>query len=82
MHFDKATLFLDENETLYKIKIYKKINQQFNQYSLEVPTVDLTEPLTNLINHIYLTIMKKKKSLINKNFYTFTTNIMKQIEKS
>ena len=75
-------MFLDENETLYKIKIYKKINQQFNQYSLEVPTVDLTEPLTNLINHIYLTIFKKKKSLINKNFYTFTTNIMKQIEKS
>ena len=79
--FDNAILLLDENETLYKIKIYKQINKQFNQYSLEVPNIDLTEPLTNLINHIYLKIKKKKKSIISKNFYTFTTNMMKQIEK-
>ena len=50
--FDNAILLLDENETLYKIKIYKQINKQFNQYSLEVPNIDLTEPLTNLINHL------------------------------
>ena len=80
--FEKATIYLDENETLYKIKIYKKLNDQFNNYSLEVPNIDLTEPLMNLINHIFDCISKNKKTLLNENFYTNVTKTMVKINNS
>ena len=77
--FEKATIYLDENETLYKIKIYKKLNDQFNNYSLEVPNIDLTEPLMNLINHIHDCINKNKKNLLSEIFYTNITKTMVKI---
>ena len=79
--FEKAIIYLDENETLYKIKIYKKLNNQFNNYSLEVPNIDLTEPLMNLINHIYESINKNKKTLLNEKFYTNVTKTMVKINR-
>ena len=64
---------------MYKIKIYKKLNDQFNNYSLEVPNIDLTEPLMNLINHIYDCINKNKKNLLSEIFYTNITKTMVKI---
>lgn len=78
--FEKAIIYLDENETLYKIKIYKKLNNQFNNYSLEIPKIDLTEPLMNLINHIYNCIFKNKKTSLNEKFYTNVTKTMSKIK--
>ena len=70
---------MDENETLYKVKIYKKLNNQFNNYSLEVPNIDLTEPLTNLINYIYNSIVKNKKTPLTEKFYLGITKTMTKI---
>ena len=77
--FDNATVYLDENETLYKVKIYKKLNNQFNNYSLEVPNIDLTEPLMNLINYIYNSIVKNKKTPLTEKFYLDVTKTMVKI---
>ena len=39
--FEKAMLFCDENESMYKIKIYKnKSSKVSNKYFLEVPEID------------------------------------------
>jgi len=80
--FEKAIVYLDENETLYKIKIYKKLNNQFNNYSLEVPSIDLTEPLMNLINHTYNCIVKNKKTSLDEKFYTEITKTMTKIKRN
>ena len=47
--FQKAILYCDENESLYKIKIYKRDDKKnWSDYSLEVPDIDLTEPLASM----------------------------------
>ena len=79
--FDKATIYCDENETLYKIKIYKKIKNKFNQYALEVPKIDLTEPLTNLANYILKILTNKKNVIFNDNFNLSITKLMVLLDK-
>jgi predicted dehydrogenase len=79
--FDKATIYCDENETLYKIKIYKKIKNKFNQYALEVPKIDLTEPLTNLANYISKILTNKKNVVFNDDFNLSITKLMSLLDK-
>ena len=74
--FEHATIYCDENETLYKIKIYKSIKNKFNQHALEVPKIDLTEPLSNLANYILKVLTKKKKIIFNDKFNLSITKLM------
>jgi len=74
--FEQATIYCDENETLYKIKIYKSIKNKFNQHTLEVPKIDLTEPLSNLANYILKVLTKKKNIIFNDNFNISITKLM------
>ena len=79
--FDGATIYCDENETLYKIKIYKSVKNRFNQFTLEVPTIDLTEPLTNLANYILNILSKKKQVTLTDNFNISITKLMVLLDK-
>ena len=79
--FEKATIYCDENETLYKIKIYKSFKNKFNEHTLEVPKIDLTEPLNNLANYILKTLNKKKKIVFNDKFNLSITKMMVLLDK-
>ena len=70
------TLYCDENETLYKIKIYKSFKNKFNQHTLEIPKIDLTEPLTNLANYILKSLSKNKRTGLNDKFNLSITKLM------
>tara|TARA_B110000008_G_C16849492_1_gene516198 strand:- start:115 stop:1050 length:936 start_codon:yes stop_codon:yes gene_type:complete len=74
--FEQATIYCDENETLYKIKIYKTIKNKFNQHTLEVPKIDLSEPLSNLADYILKVLTKKKSIIFNDNFNISITKLM------
>ena len=79
--FEQATIYCDENETLYKIKIYKSIKGKFNQHTLEVPKIDLTEPLSNLANYILKVLTKKKSVIFSDNFNLSITKLMVLLDK-
>ena len=74
--FKKAIVYCDENESMYKIKIYSKKNNHL-KYNIEIPDIDLTEPLCNLVNYIYRTIRKKEESM----FDTLNINVTKILQK-
>ena len=74
--FERATIYCNENEALYKIKIYKSIKNKFNKHTLEVPIIDLSEPLSNLANYILKVLTKKKNIIFNDNFNLSITKLM------
>ena len=77
--FDRGTVYCDENESIYKLKIYRQINKNFKKYKLEIPTVDLTEPLLNLAKFIHKSLLNKNNLLINKEFNLNLTKILTKI---
>jgi len=77
--FSKGFLICDENETLYKIKIYKKSNINDTNYKLEIPEINLKEPLLNLVNYIFFSITNKKNKIYTKNFNEDITKVLQKI---
>ena len=74
--FKKAIIYCDENESMYKLKIYSKKNNHL-KYNIEIPDIDLSEPLSNLVLYIYRTIRKKEKSM----FDSLNLNVTKILKK-
>ena len=74
--FKKAIIYCDENESMYKIKIYSKKNN-YLKYNIEIPDIDLKEPLSNLVGYIYKTIRKKEESM----FDALNINVTKILQK-
>ena len=56
--FEKGIVICDENEPIYKLKVYTRKSMSSAVYKLELPEIDLSEPLFNLINYV-------SKSIIN-----------------
>ena len=80
--FQKAIIYCDENESLYKIKIYKnKSSQGVTKYDLEVPKIDLVEPLSKLTKYIYSSLKSKKNYLFDNNFNEVTTSLLEKINR-
>ena len=77
--FQNAIITCDENEPLYKIKIYKKDNKNSSRYKLEIPDIDISEPLYNLVNYIYKSIKKKQNPIFDKNFNVSITKVLEKI---
>ena len=68
---------------LYKIKIYKKGDKRdWTDYSLEVPEIDLTEPLAKMTTYIYNSIKKNKNQLFDKDFNEKVTFLLERINKN
>ena len=80
--FQRAILYCDENESLYKIKIYKKKSKKnVINFDLEIPKIDLTEPLAKLTKYIYLSLRSKKNHLFDNNFNEKITYLLEKINK-
>jgi len=77
--FKKAIVYCDENEPIYKIKVFKKKNSKSLQYNLEVPEVDLREPLSVLVNYIYKSINEGTNKIFDNNLNLNITKILKRL---
>ena len=81
--FEKAILYCDENESMYKIKIYKKkANNIDGQYSVEIPDLDLTEPLSKMVKYIFNSIKNKNNELFRNGFNEKVTALLERINKN
>ena len=79
LKFERAIIYCDENEPIYKLKIYTKNNSSSPVYKLDVPEIDLSEPLFNLIEYVGSSIYKNKNSIFNKNFNLDITKVLEKI---
>jgi len=81
--FEKAIIYCDENESLYKIKIYKnKFKDSCEKYNLEIPDIDLSEPLSKLTKYIFYSIKNNKNLLFENNFNEKITLLLEKINKN
>ena len=74
--FKNAMIYCDENESMYKIKIYFKKNKN-SKYSLEIPEIDLSEPLSKLVGYIYKTIKNNDQNIFDKMNFNITKTLSK-----
>jgi len=79
--FEKAILYCDENESLYKIKIYKNKSNKLINYNLKVPEIDLTEPLSKLASYIHKSIKNNSNKLFQNKFNERITHLLEKINK-
>jgi len=77
--FEKAILVCDENEPIYKIKIYTKKNKNNLLYNVEIPDINLSEPLFNLVEYIAKSIKNKTNTVFNNNFNLKVTKVLEKI---
>ena len=79
LKFEKCFIICDENEPLYKIKIFKKRNNSDLNYNVQIPEIDISEPLFNLTEYIFKSIKNKKNQIFKDNFNIKITKILEQI---
>ena len=79
LKFEKAIIYCDENEPIYKLKIYTKKNNSSLVYKLDVPELDLSEPLYNLIEYVGNSISRNKNLIFSKNFNLDITKVLEKI---
>ena len=79
LKFEKAIIYCDENEPIYKLKIYTKKNNLSLVYKLDVPELDLSEPLYNLIEYVANSISRNKNLIFSKNFNLDITKVLEKI---
>ena len=77
--FRNAIIFCDENEPIYKIKIFNRIKNNKNNYKLELPDIDISEPLSKLVYYIGHCIQKKQNPIFKNNFNLQITKILEKI---
>lgn len=77
--FEKAILICDENEPIYKIKIFKKKKDNELLYNVEIPEVNLSEPLFNLVEYIAKSLKKNTNDIFGNNFNLKVTKILEKI---
>jgi len=81
--FEKAIVYCDENESLYKIKVYKnKSSNDWKNYNLEIPSIDLQEPLSKMVKYIFYSIKNNTNKLFNNNLNEKITFLLERINKS
>ena len=74
-------MYCDENESLYKIKIYKNTSKELTNYNLEIPEIDLTEPLSKLASYIYKSVKNNNNKLFENKFNEKVTYLLERINK-
>ena len=78
--FERAVLYCDENESIYKIKIYKnKSKKDLNNFDLKIPKIDLTEPLFKLAKYIFYSIKNNNNHLFKNSFNEKITTLLEKI---
>jgi predicted dehydrogenase len=80
--FERAVIYCDENESIYKIKIYRnKSKKNLNNFDLKIPKIDLTEPLFKLAKYIFYSIKNNNNHLFKNNFNEKITTLLEKINK-
>lgn len=79
LKFEKAIIYCNENEPIYKLRIYTIKNNNYPVYKLGIPEIDLSEPLYNLFQYIDKCISKNKNPIFNKNFNLDITKVLEKI---
>ena len=77
--FEKAILICDENEPIYKVKIYKKKRDNELLYNVEIPEINLAEPLYNLVEYIAKSLKKKSNDIFKNNLNFKITKVLEKI---
>ena len=76
--FENAIVYYDENDPLYKIKIYTLSKTNKSLFNIKIPEIDITEPLFRLVEYIEKSLNKKRNKIFENNF---NLNITKTLEK-
>jgi len=80
--FEKAILYCDENQSMHKIKIYKKKSKNnLDKYDLEVPDIDLAEPLSKMVKYVFNSLKNNKNKLFENKFNEKVTLLLEKINK-
>ena len=77
--FEKGIIICDENEPIYKLKVFTKKNNTSPIYKLELPEIDLSEPLFNLINYVGKSIISNTNPIFKNNLNKDITKILEKI---
>ena len=77
--FEKGIVICDENEPIYKLKVFTRKNNKTFIYKLELPEIDLSEPLFNLIKYVSKSIKTNSNSIFKNNFNHDITNVLEKI---
>ena len=80
--FEKGTIYYDENESLYKVKIFKNKTNNHWDYTQFIPEIDLSEPLSEMLRYIYFSIKKNKNIIFKKKFNLVITQLLEKIDKN
>ena len=77
MNFRNVIIF-----KFFCFKIYRnKSKEDWTKYDLEIPKIDLTEPLTRMVRYIYHSIKNKKNDLFKDNLNEKITFLLDKINK-
>ncbi len=77
--FTNGFIICDENESIYKVQIYRKTKKNSLNYKMELPEIDLTEPLLNLVNYISKSIKNRSNKIFKKKFNIEISKILQKI---
>ena len=77
--FEKGIIICDENEPIYKLKVYTNKSKSSPIYKLEIPEIDLSEPLFNLINYVSKSIISNSNPIFKNNLNKDITKILEKI---
>ena len=77
--FERAIIICDENEPIYKIRVFTRKNNKTPNYKLELPEIDLSEPLFNLIQYVAKSIKTNSNSIFKNNFNLDITKVLEKI---
>ncbi len=77
--FEKGIIICDENEPIYKLKVFTRKNNKTSIYKLELPEIDLSEPLFNLIEYVANSIKTNSNPIFKDNFNFDITKVLEKI---
>ena len=77
--FERGIIICDENEPIYKLKVFTRKNSSSPIYKLELPEINLSEPLLNLINYVAKSLKENTNPIFNKNFNIDITKVLEKI---
>ena len=77
--FKKAIILCNENEPIHKIKIFSLKNKSGSKFNLTMPDIDLSEPLSLLVNYIAKSIRYKNNKIFKNNFNLNITKTLKKL---
>ena len=77
--FQKGIIICDENEAIYKLKLFTKKDQSLPNFKLDLPVVDLSEPLFNLMQYVAGSLKTKTNPIFKNNFNIDITKVLEKI---